>query len=108
MKLNATTEMLACSWPQFTKIHPFAPIAQAKGYQQMMSELEYDLCEITGYDNVSFQPNSGAQGEYAGLRVIKAYLSAKGEPNRNVRTATHCSHSTNYTFVYPHAAHLLC
>lgn len=84
MKLNGTTEMLATSWPQISAIHPFVPVSQAKGYQQLMDELEYDLCQITGYDHVSFQPNSGAQGEYAGLRVIREYLNSRGESERNV------------------------
>ncbi|KAI1278744.1 Glycine dehydrogenase (decarboxylating), mitochondrial [Halotydeus destructor] len=95
MKLNATTEMLATSWPQFAAMHPFAPIGQAQGYQQLMNELEYDLCEVTGYDSVSFQPNSGAQGEYAGLRVIKAYLDNKGEGHRNVCLIPVSAHGTN-------------
>ncbi|RWS13218.1 hypothetical protein B4U79_00919 [Dinothrombium tinctorium] len=101
MKLNATAEMLACSWPQFTALHPFAPISQAKGYQRLMNELEYDLCELTGYDNISFQPNSGAQGEYAGLRVIRAYLESKGEGNRNVCLIPVSAHGTN-----PASAHM--
>lgn len=84
MKLNGTSEILASSWPEFASLHPFLPTSQAKGYQQLMNELEYDLCEITGYDNISFQPNSGAQGEYAGLRVIKAYLESQGEGHRKV------------------------
>lgn len=86
MKLNATTEMIPCSWPQFASIHPFQPPSQTKGYQLLINDLENDLCTLTGYDNVSFQPNSGAQGEYAGLRVIRAYLESKGEGYRNVRT----------------------
>lgn len=84
MKLNGSTEMLASSWPEFANIHPFAPLDQCQGYQQLMKQLEQDLCEITGYSAVSFQPNSGAQGEYAGLRVIKAYLEASGQSDRNV------------------------
>lgn len=84
MKLNATSEMVPCSWPHFTTAHPYIPTSQAKGYQLLINELEHDLCELTGYDSVSFQPNSGAQGEYAGLRVIKSYLDAQGENHRNV------------------------
>ena len=84
MKLNATTEMIPVSWPEFASLHPYQPPSQTKGYQLMINELENDLCQLTGYDNVSFQPNSGAQGEYAGLRVIKAYLESKGEAHRNV------------------------
>lgn len=71
MKLNSTTEMIPCSYRHFTEIHPFAPQNQAEGYKTLFKELENDLCEITGYDYVSLQPNSGAQGEYAGLRAIK-------------------------------------
>ena len=88
MKLNATTEMIPCSWPAFAHIHPYQPPSQTKGYQLLINDLENDLCELTGYDNVSFQPNSGAQGEYAGLRVIRAYLEAQGEAYRNVRFRT--------------------
>ena len=84
MKLTGTTELLASSWPQFANIHPFVPLDSVQGYRRLMEELKHDLCEITGYDDISFQPNSGAQGEYAGLRVIKAYLDHKGESNRNV------------------------
>jgi glycine dehydrogenase len=87
MKLNGTSEMLACSWPEFANLHPFAPLDQTVGYQALLRELEQDLCEITGYSAVSFQPNSGAQGEYAGLRVIKSYLESKGQSDRNVRRA---------------------
>jgi len=74
MKLNSATEMLACSLPGFSELHPFAPKSQAQGYHQIFKDLEADLCDITGYDKISFQPNSGAQGEYAGLRAIKSYL----------------------------------
>uniref|UniRef100_A0A8C9G7T6 Glycine cleavage system P protein n=1 Tax=Pavo cristatus TaxID=9049 RepID=A0A8C9G7T6_PAVCR len=72
------------SWKEFANIHPFVPLDQAQGYQQLFKDLEKDLCEITGYDKISFQPNSGAQGEYAGLAAIKAYLNAKGERHRSV------------------------
>lgn len=78
MKLNSTTEMIPCSFRHFTDIHPFAPVEQAKGYHQMFNELERDLCEITGYDKISFQPNSGAQGEYAGLRAIRGVFRECG------------------------------
>lgn len=84
MKLNSTTEMIPCSYRHFTEIHPFAPKSQAEGYQLLFRELEKDLCEITGYDNVSLQPNSGAQGEYAGLRAIRGYHEARNESHRNV------------------------
>ena len=95
MKLNATTEMLPASWPSITNVHPFVPISQAQGYMQLINELEYDLCQITGYDAISFQPNSGAQGEYAGLRTIKAYLDSKGEHKRNVCLIPVSAHGTN-------------
>lgn len=84
MKLNATTEMIPCSWPHFAEIHPYQPPFQTKGYQLLINDLEQDLCQLTGYDNVSFQPNSGAQGEYAGLRVIRSYLESMDEAHRNV------------------------
>jgi glycine dehydrogenase len=73
-----------CSYPEFSNIHPFVPIDQTLGYLQLFKELERDLCEITGYDKISFQPNSGAQGEYTGLRAIMAYLDAQGEGQRSV------------------------
>ncbi|KAH7644980.1 glycine dehydrogenase [Dermatophagoides farinae] len=95
MKLNATTEMIPCSWPMITDVHPYIPPSQAKGYQVLINELEHDLCELTGYDNVSFQPNSGAQGEYAGLRCIKAYLESQGEGYRNVCLIPVSAHGTN-------------
>ncbi|KAM6104717.1 glycine dehydrogenase (decarboxylating), mitochondrial [Pterocles gutturalis] len=75
---------LPVSWKEFANIHPFVPLDQAQGYQQLFKDLEKDLCEITGYDKISFQPNSGAQGEYTGLAAIKAYLNAKGERHRTV------------------------
>jgi glycine dehydrogenase len=78
MKLNATSEMMPLSWPLWNSIHPFAPVDQAQGYAQIIEELEAYLCEITGFDAVSLQPNSGAQGEYAGLMAIRGYLEAKG------------------------------
>lgn len=95
MKLNSTTEMMPCSFRHFTEIHPFAPLEQAKGYHQMFEELEKDLCEITGYDHISFQPNSGAQGEYAGLRAIRGYHEARGEHNRNICLIPISAHGTN-------------
>merc|ERR1711970_1399806 len=95
MKLNSTTEMKPCSFPGFTNIHPFAPPDQAYGYRELFEELERDLCEITGYDHISFQPNSGAQGEYAGLRAIMSYLESKGETNRNVCLIPLSAHGTN-------------
>jgi len=95
MKLNSTTEMMPCSFPGFTNMHPFAPTYQATGYRELFEELERDLCEITGYDHISFQPNSGAQGEYAGLRAIMSYLESKGETNRDVCLIPLSAHGTN-------------
>jgi len=95
MKLNSTTEMMPCSFPGFTDVHPFAPLEQAVGYRQMFEELERDLCEITGYDHISFQPNSGAQGEYAGLMAIMAYLEHQGEAHRDVCLIPLSAHGTN-------------
>lgn len=95
MKLNSTTEMIPCSFRHFTDIHPFVPIEQAKGYHQMFNELEKDLCEITGYDKISFQPNSGAQGEYAGLRAISGYHDAMGQSNRRICLIPISAHGTN-------------
>ncbi|OXB62769.1 hypothetical protein ASZ78_017065 [Callipepla squamata] len=83
------------SWKEFTNIHPFVPLDQAQGYQQLFKDLEKDLCEITGYDKISFQPNSGAQGEYTGLAAIKAYLNAKGERHRSVCLIPRSAHGTN-------------
>ncbi|CAG7817350.1 unnamed protein product, partial [Allacma fusca] len=95
MKLNSTTEMMPCSFRHFTDIHPFVPLEQALGYRDLFEQLERDLCEITGYDKISFQPNSGAQGEYAGLRAIKSYLEAKGQGHRNVCLIPVSAHGTN-------------
>ncbi|XP_054721275.1 glycine dehydrogenase (decarboxylating), mitochondrial-like [Uloborus diversus] len=95
MKLNSTTEMMPCSWPQIVNIHPFVPLQQAQGYQQLFEELEKDLCEITGYDKISFQPNSGAQGEYAGLRTIMSYLKATEQEKRTVCLIPTSAHGTN-------------
>lgn len=95
MKLNSTTEMIPCSFRHFTEIHPFAPKNQAKGYQKLFGELEKDLCEITGYDHISFQPNSGAQGEYAGLRAINGYHASRNESHRNICLIPVSAHGTN-------------
>src|SRR5450759_432048 len=84
MKLNAASEMLPITWPEFGKLHPFAPVDQAAGYQQIFRELESMLCEITGFAAVSLQPNSGAQGEFAGLMVIRQYHLERGDTPRNV------------------------
>ncbi|ODQ64519.1 glycine dehydrogenase [Nadsonia fulvescens var. elongata DSM 6958] len=95
MKLNATTQMAPISWPEFSNLHPFVPLEQAQGYKVLLQELEADLAEITGFDNVSLQPNSGAQGEYAGLRVIKAYLESTGQGHRDICLIPVSAHGTN-------------
>ncbi|KAJ8979508.1 hypothetical protein NQ317_015686 [Molorchus minor] len=95
MKLNSTTEMMPCSFRHFTDIHPFAPVDQCLGYHQLFAELEKDLCAITGYDKISFQPNSGAQGEYAGLRTIQCYHEARGDKHRDVCLIPVSAHGTN-------------
>ncbi|KJE97008.1 glycine dehydrogenase [Capsaspora owczarzaki ATCC 30864] len=95
MKLNATSEMYPVTWPEFNSLHPFAPVAQAQGYARMFEQLERDLVEITGYDAVSLQPNSGAQGEYAGLRAIMAYLKDIGQGHRHVCLIPVSAHGTN-------------
>jgi len=95
MKLNAATQLIPISWDAFAHKHPFAPEDQVKGYLQMIEELADDLCEITGFEACSFQPNSGAQGEYAGLLVIKAYHEDRGEPGRNVALIPSSAHGTN-------------
>src|SRR5712691_176360 len=95
MKLNATAEMLPITWPQFAKLHPFAPRSQAQGYTQIFDELSAMLREITGFDAVSLQPNAGAQGEYAGLLVIRRYHEARGESHRNVCLIPKSAHGTN-------------
>lgn len=95
MKLNAAAEMAPISWPEFAKPHPFTPIEQMAGYQQMIGELENMLAVITGFDAVSMQPNSGAQGEYAGLLAIKKYLVSRGESERDVCLIPSSAHGTN-------------
>tara|TARA_B110000263_G_scaffold215447_1_gene200437 strand:- start:445 stop:3324 length:2880 start_codon:yes stop_codon:yes gene_type:complete len=95
MKLNAASELFSLSWPEFNNIHPFAPIEQAEGYQTIFRELESMLCEITGFDGMSLQPNSGAQGEYAGLMVIRAYHTSRGDINRNICLIPSSAHGTN-------------
>lgn len=95
MKLNAASEMAAVSWPEFANLHPFVPANQAQGYAQIFEEIESDLCRITGLDAVSLQPNSGAQGEYAGLLVIRAYHRDRGESERNVVLIPSSAHGTN-------------
>jgi glycine dehydrogenase len=95
MKLNATAEMFPISWPEFAKIHPFAPVEQTKGYQELFRSLEHDLAEITGFAAVSLQPNAGSQGEYAGLLAIKHYHESRREGHRNVCLIPHSAHGTN-------------
>jgi glycine dehydrogenase len=95
MKLNAASEMLPITWPELSKLHPFVPVAQALGYQQIFAELESMLCEITGFAAVSLQPNSGAQGEFAGLMVIRAYHRDRGESRRDVVLIPASAHGTN-------------
>jgi len=95
MKLNAAAEMMPVSMPEFARMHPFCPADQAQGYHQMITELEAQLCEITGYDAISMQPNSGAQGEYAGLLAIRGYLQARGETHRTIFLIPSSAHGTN-------------
>jgi glycine dehydrogenase len=95
MKLNATAEMIPVTWPEFAQIHPLAPAQQTLGYKTLIDELEQMLCECTGYDAVSLQPNSGAQGEYAGLLAIRAYHRARGEGHRKVCLIPESAHGTN-------------
>jgi glycine dehydrogenase len=95
MKLNAASELLPLTWPEFANLHPFVPVEQAAGYQQVIAELEAALCQITGFAKMSFQPNSGAQGEYAGLLVIQAYHRSRGQAQRNVALIPASAHGTN-------------
>ncbi|MEE9334318.1 MAG: aminomethyl-transferring glycine dehydrogenase [Granulosicoccaceae bacterium] len=95
MKLNAASEMIPISWPEFTDIHPFAPQEQSVGYREMIAQLESMLCACTGYDAMSLQPNAGSQGEYAGLLAIKAYHASRGEAHRNVCLIPSSAHGTN-------------
>jgi glycine dehydrogenase len=95
MKLNATTEMIPVTWPEFANIHPFAPRDQVQGYLTMIGQLQDQLVEITGYDAVSMQPNSGASGEYAGLLAIRKYQASIGEGARDVCLIPSSAHGTN-------------
>src|SRR5882724_2342256 len=95
MKLNATSEMIPLTWPEFGSLHPFAPLEQAAGYHALFARLEKWLCDITGYDAISLQPNSGAQGEYAGLLAIRSYHAARHEPHRKVCLIPSSAHGTN-------------
>ena len=101
MKLNATTEMIPVTWRQFSNLHPFAPLDQTQGYQQLFEELEEMLCEVTGFDAVSLQPNAGSQGEYSGLLCIRKYQEARGEGHRDVCLIPASAHGTN-----PASAHM--
>ena len=95
MKLNAAAELMPISWPEFSALHPFVPLEQAEGYQHLFRELERQLCTITGLAACSLQPNSGAQGEYTGLMVIRAYHRDRGEPHRTVALIPQSAHGTN-------------
>lgn len=102
MKLNSAAEMMPVSWREFSQMHPFCPKDQAEGYHEMLDDLSSKLCEITGYDDISMQPNSGAQGEYAGLLTISAYHRSNGEGHRNVCLIPMSAHGTN-----PASAHMV-
>ena len=95
MKLNATSEMIPVTWPEFSNIHPFAPNDQTVGYREMIDQLEAMLCAATGYDAVSLQPNAGSQGEYAGLLIIQAYHQSRGDHHRNIVLIPSSAHGTN-------------
>ena len=95
MKLNATAQMIPVSWPEFANMHPFAPVDQAVGYKKMIDELGDWLVELTGYDDISMQPNSGAQGEYAGLIAIHKYHESRGDSHRNICLIPSSAHGTN-------------
>src|SRR6202023_667302 len=101
MKLNAAAEMMPMTWPGFADVHPFAPDDQTQGYAEMIADLEAKLVAISGYDAVSLQPNSGAQGEYAGLLAIRAYHASRGEAHRKVCLIPSSAHGTN-----PASAHM--
>ena len=101
MKLNATSEMIPITWPEFANLHPFAPAEQAQGYRELVDGLERMLVECTGYAAVSMQPNAGSQGEYAGLLVIKAWHESRGEGHRDVCLIPSSAHGTN-----PASAHM--
>ncbi|MBY6210826.1 aminomethyl-transferring glycine dehydrogenase [Microbulbifer agarilyticus] len=95
MKLNATAEMIPVTWPEFANVHPLVPAEQVTGYLQLVESLEAMLCEITGYDAISLQPNAGSQGEYAGLLAIRAYHGSRGEEERNICLIPSSAHGTN-------------
>ncbi|MBY0455441.1 MAG: aminomethyl-transferring glycine dehydrogenase [Burkholderiaceae bacterium] len=102
MKLNATSEMIPITWPEFAHIHPFAPAEQLRGYQQLDEQLRAWLCQATGYAGISLQPNAGSQGEYAGLLAIRAYHAAQGQAQRNICLIPSSAHGTN-----PASAHMV-
>ncbi len=95
MKLNATTELVPVSWPEISKLHPFAPLSQTTGLVEMIKDLERELCEITGFAAVTLQPNAGSQGEYAGLLVIRKYHQSRGQAHRNICLIPSSAHGTN-------------
>src|SRR5699024_1368861 len=95
MKLNATSEMIPLTWPEFGRLHPFAPADQAQGYHELYDKLEHQLAAITGLEAVSLQPNSGAQGEFSGLMTIREYHKHHGEGHRNVTIVPDSAHGTN-------------
>jgi glycine dehydrogenase len=95
MKLNAASELIPITWPEFAHIHPFVPVEQAAGYHEIIDDLDKSLSEITGFEKMSFQPNSGAQGEYAGLLVIQAYHQSRGDAHRNIALIPTSAHGTN-------------
>lgn len=95
MKLNATAEMIPVTWPEFGKLHPFAPLSQAQGYLEIFKDLESWLCQITGFSGCSLQPNAGSQGEYAGLLVIRKYFQTRSEAHRNICLIPSSAHGTN-------------
>jgi glycine dehydrogenase len=95
MKLNATSEMIPVTWPEFANIHPFAPRDQLAGYIELDQQLRDWLCQATGYAGISLQPNAGSQGEYAGLLAIRAYHTERGEPGRDVCLIPSSAHGTN-------------
>ena len=95
MKLNAASEMMPITWAGFSKVHPFAPLNQTEGYQELIADLENKLCQITGFSGISLQPNAGSQGEYAGLLTIRAYHKSRGEDDRDVCLIPSSAHGTN-------------
>src|SRR5213078_444284 len=95
MKLNAAVEMLPVSWPEFSRLHPFAPLRQTRGYQALFQQLEDWLAEITGFSGISLQPNAGSQGELAGLLVIRAFHASRGQAQRNLCLIPTSAHGTN-------------